>query len=190
MKKMLLFLGAIALAACAHSPLQIRLQPQVEVAPDTIGAGHTINVRGANKLPGGGLGSLGGIYADTSNVTLANNVETAMADALSEGFAAWSFRPVESGAADVHVVANLTGLSYDSPNKLYTSKVNTSAEVQLQVTIGGATYYGNYSTSGVDRSLVKPDRAEVEARVNGLLSTTLQRAFADEKLKSFLRQHL
>ncbi|WP_250461426.1 YajG family lipoprotein [Microbulbifer litoralis] len=186
MKKLLLFLGACTLAACAHSPIQIQVRPQVEVAPADIGAGRTINVRGVNKLPGGGLGSLGGVYASDDQVQLGNNVENAIAQTLGDGFASWNFRPAGS-SADVQVVANLTGLRYDSPDKIYTTKVDTEAEVQLEVRIGGATYYGNYRSSGKDRSLIKPDRAEVETRINGLLSATLQRAFEDEKLKNFLR---
>lgn len=189
MRKLLLSLGACALAACVHSPMQIEVQPQVQVAPDNIGEGHTLSVRGVNQLPGGGLGSLGGIYADTSNVTLANSVEGAMADTLRGGFDNWAFRTVE-GPADVQVVAQLTGLKYDSPNKLYTTKVDTEAKVQLEVKIGGATYYGNYGSSGKDRSLIKPSREEVEGRINDLLSATLQRAFEDEKLKNFLRSNL
>ncbi|WP_193166073.1 YajG family lipoprotein [Microbulbifer hainanensis] len=186
MKKLLLLLGVCTLAACAHSPLQIQVRPQVEVAAENIGAGRTISVRGVNQLPGGGLGSLGGVYANSSQVSLANDVEGAMAASLSDGFASWNFRPT-NGNADVQVVANLTGLKYDSPNKLVTSTVDTAAEVQLAVTIGGATYYGNYRSKGEDRSLIKPSREEVESRVNNLLSATLQRAFADEKLKNFLR---
>lgn len=188
MKKLLLFLGACALAACAHSPLQIQLRPQVEVAPDGIGAGRSLSVRGVNQLPERGLGSLGGVYASKDQVRLGSGVEAALADTLKQGFSNWSFQPV-NGAADVQVVANLTGLSYDSPNTLVTSKVDSSAEVQLAVTIGGATYYGNYRSAGKDRNLIKPSREEVETRVNDLLSATLQRAFADEKLKNFLRTH-
>lgn len=186
MKKLLLFFGACVLTACAHSPIQIQVRPQVEVAPENLGAGRTVSVRGVNKLPGGGLGSLGGVYASDDQVQLANNVENAVAQTLADGFAGWNFRPAET-AADVQVIANLTGLRYDSPDKIYTSKVNTEAEVQLEVRIGGATYYGNYRSSGKDRSLIKPDRGEVESRINGLLSATLQRAFEDEKLKNFLR---
>ncbi|WP_160151448.1 YajG family lipoprotein [Microbulbifer sp. ALW1] len=180
---------AVILAACAHSPVQVVVKPQVQVAPDNIGSGYSIYVRGANQLQGGGLGSLGGIYADSSNVTLANDIEQSMATALYQGFEAWSFRGVETGG-DVQVVANLTDLSYDSPNKLYTTKVDSGASIQLQVMVKGATFYGNYSTSGKDRNLIKPSREEVEVTINQLLSATLQRAFEDEKLKSFLRQHL
>ncbi|WGL15004.1 YajG family lipoprotein [Microbulbifer bruguierae] len=192
MKKLKVFLlagCAALLAACAHSPVQVVVQPQVQVAPDNIGAGYTVTTRGVNQLAGGGLGSLGGIYADSSNVTLANNIEDSMAQALSQGFESWSFRSV-GGPADVQVVANLTALSYDSPNTLYTTKVDSGASIQLQVSVKGAVFYGNYSTSGKDRNLIKPSREEVEATVNRLLSATLQRAFEDEKLKSFLRQHL
>lgn len=180
---------AVLLAACAHSPVQVQVKPEVQVAPDTIGSGYTLQARGVNQLPGGGLGSLGGIYADSSNVTLSNDIERALGNTLSQGFESWSFRPVD-GAADVQVVANLTDLHYDSPNKLYTTKVDTGASIQLQVTVGGATFFGNYSTSGKDRNLIKPSAEEVESTVNRLLSATLQRAFEDEKLKSFLRQHL
>ncbi|WP_105102954.1 YajG family lipoprotein [Microbulbifer pacificus] len=180
---------ATMLGACAHSPVQVVVKPQVQVAPDNIGSGYTVYARGVNQLSGGGLGSLGGIYADSSNVTLGNDIEQAMATALYQGLEAWSFRGVQSGG-DVQVVANLTNLSYDSPNKLYTTKVDSGATIQLQVSVKGATFYGNYSTSGKDRNLIKPSRDEVEANLNQLLSTTLQRAFEDEKLKSFLRQHL
>ncbi|MFV8783479.1 YajG family lipoprotein [Microbulbifer sp. SA54] len=193
MKKISVFLTAVfsaaLLAACAHSPVQVMVQPQVNVPADTIGSGYTVYARGVNQLPGGGLGSLGGIYADESNVTLANDIEQSLAVALNQGFGAWSFRPVQSGA-DVQVVANLTDLSYNSPNKLYTTKVDSGASIQLQVTVGGATFFGNYSTSGKDRNLIKPSREEVQSSVNQLLSATLQRAFEDEKLKAFLRQNL
>lgn len=188
MKKVLLFLSACALVACAHSPLQIQLRPQVEVAPDAVGAGRTVSVRSVNKLPQGGLGSLGGIYANKDQVRLGDGVESALSDTLRQGLSSWSFRPVD-GTAEVQIVANLTGLSYNSPNTLVTSKVDSSAEVQLVVTIGGATYYGNYRSSGKDRNLIKPSREEVETRVNDLLSASLQRAFEDEKLKNFLRTH-
>jgi len=180
---------AVLLTACAHSPVQVQIKPEIQVAPDTIGSGYTLQARGVNKLPGGGLGSLGGIYADSSNVTLANDIEGALGSTLSQGFESWSFRTVD-GSADVQVVANLTELHYDSPNKLYTTKVDTGASIQLQVSVGGATYFGNYSTSGKDRNLIKPSREEVEASINRLLSATLQRAFEDEKLKAFLYQHL
>ncbi|WP_226665102.1 YajG family lipoprotein [Microbulbifer aggregans] len=182
-------LAACLLAACAHSPVQIMVQPQVSVPADTIGSGYTVYARGVNQLEGGGLGSLGGVYADASNVTLANDIEQALAVALNQGFGSWAFRPVDAGG-DVQVVANLTQLSYDSPNKLYTTKVNSGAAIQLQVTVRGATFFGNYATSGKDRNLIKPSREEVETSVNQLLSATLQRAFEDEKLKAFLRQHL
>ncbi|HEY8568883.1 YajG family lipoprotein [Microbulbifer sp.] len=180
---------AVMLGACAHSPVQVVVKPQVQVAPDNIGSGYTVYARGVNQLAGGGLGSLGGIYADSSNVSLGNDIEQAMAVALYQGLEAWSFEGVQTGG-DVQVVANLTNLSYDSPNRLYTTKVDSGASIQLQVSVKGATFYGNYSTSGKDRNLIKPSREEVEANLNQLLSATLQRAFEDEKLKSFLRQHL
>nr|WP_010132294.1 YajG family lipoprotein [Microbulbifer agarilyticus] len=180
---------AVMLGGCAHSPVQVEIKPQVSVAPDNIGAGYTLSARGANQLGNDGLGSLGGIYSDSSNVTLANNIDRAIADALYQGFEAWSFRTVEGGG-DVQVVATLTDLRYTSPNKLYTTKVDSGAAIQLQVTVKGATFFGNYSTSGKDRNLIKPSKEEVQATINQLLSATLQRAFEDEKLKSFLRQHL
>ena len=189
MKKFVLFLGVCVLAACAHSPVQIQVRPQVTVPAEAIGAGRTISVRGVNKLEGGGLGSLGGVYASDDQVQLGNNVENAIAATLSEGFTSWAFQPT-SGAADVQVIASLTDLRYDSPDKLYTTKVDATAEVQLQVTIGGATYFGSYRSSGKDRNLIKPSTEEVETRINGLLSATLQRAFEDQKLKHFLRTNL
>lgn len=190
MKKFVLFLGACLLSACVHSPLQIEARPQVQVAAENIGGGRTLSVRGVNELSGGGLGSLGGVYADTSNVTLANNVEDAIADTLRGGFANWSFNTNSMAPADVQVIAHLTSLQYNSPNKLYTTKVDTDARVKLEVKVGGATYFGNYHSSGKDRNLIKPSLEEVETRVNGLLSATLQRAFEDEQLKNFLRSNL
>ncbi|MFA0810925.1 YajG family lipoprotein [Microbulbifer epialgicus] len=189
MKKLLLFFGAIILSACAHSPLQIQLHPQVQVAADSIGAGRSLSVRGINELPGGGLGSLGGVYAETSQVNIANDAGEAIAAGLRQGFANWSFRITDT-APEAQVIAKLVKLTYNSPNKVYTTTIDTSAEIHLEVKIGPATYFGTYSTSGKDRNLVKPSREEVQTRVNSLLSATMQRVFEDEKLKNFLRTHL
>jgi len=189
MKRLLLFVGALALAGCAHSPLQIQLQPQVQVAADSIGSGHSLNVQGVNELPGGGLGSLGGVYAETSQVNIANEAGEAIAAGLRQGFTNWSFRITDT-APEVQVVAKLVKLTYNSPNTVYTTTIDTSAEIHLEVTAGSASYFATYSTSGQDRNLVKPSREEVQTRVNGLLSATLQKVFEDEKLKNFLRTRL
>ncbi|WP_444923541.1 YajG family lipoprotein [Microbulbifer sp. DLAB2-AF] len=189
MKKLLLLLGALVVAGCAHSPLQIQLYPQVQVAPESIGSGYSLNVRGVNELSGGGLGSLGGVYADTSQVSIANDAGSAIAAGLSQGFANWSFRITDS-APEVQVTAKLVKLTYNSPSQVYTTQVDTSAEIHLEVKVGHATYFGTYSSSGKDRNLIKPSREEVESRVNSLLSATMQRVFEDEKLKKFLRANL
>ncbi|GAA5525801.1 hypothetical protein Maes01_02374 [Microbulbifer aestuariivivens] len=191
-KRLFIILSLCTLVACAHSPIQIQVRPQVQVAPSVIGSGYTLSVQGVSELPEDGLGSLGGIYADTANIRLANSVEDALASALAEGFAQWGFRtvPATDPSARVQVVADLTGLKYDSPNKIYTSQVDSEAEIQLTVRIGGATYFGSYRSSGKDRSLIKPNKEEVETRLNGLLSATLQRVFEDEKIKMFLQANL
>ncbi|MCO1333438.1 YajG family lipoprotein [Microbulbifer sp. OS29] len=189
MKKLLILVGTLVLAACAHSPLQIWLQPQVQVAPEAIGEGYSMSISGVNELPGGGLGSLGGVYADTAQVTIGNDAGEAIAAGLRQGFSNWSFR-MSDGAPQVDVVAKLVKLTYNSPNTFYTTQIDTSAEINLEVKIGPRTYFGTYSTSGKDRNLVKPSREEVQSRVNGLLSATLQRVFEDQKLKNFLRTNL
>ncbi|WP_444926581.1 YajG family lipoprotein [Microbulbifer sp. TRSA002] len=189
MKKLLVFAGALLFSACAHSPLQIWLQPQVQVAPEAIGEGFSMSVMGVNELPSGGLGSLGGVYADTAQVSIGNDAGEAIAAGLREGFSNWSFRITDS-APEVQVIAKLVKLTYNSPNTVYTTEIDTSAEIHLEVKIGPRTYFGTYSASGKDRNLVKPSREEVQSRVNGLLSTTLQRVFEDEKLKNFLRSNL
>ncbi|WP_444902288.1 YajG family lipoprotein [Microbulbifer sp. SSSA007] len=189
MKKLLLFIGALFLAGCAHSPLQIQLEPHVQVASESLGSGHSLSVRGINELPNGGLGSLGGVYAETSQVSIGNDAGEAIASGLRQGFANWSFRITDT-APEVQVVAKLVKLTYNSPNTVYTTTIDTSAEIHLEVTAGAASYFATYSTSGKDRNLVKPSREEVQTRVNGLLSATLQKIFDDEKLKNFLLTHL
>ncbi len=174
---------------CAYSPAQLQIDPELQVPPDVIGSGFSIQVRGIDQLPSSVLGSLGGIYSESSKLTLGNDIEATMATALSDGFSAWSFQPTDS-AADVQVEASLTKLNYSRPNKLYSTQANAEAEVQLKITIGSASYYGNYHSSGKNHKLIKPSTQEMEASINELLSATLQRAFVDEKLKTFLRQHL
>ncbi|MFS1524168.1 YajG family lipoprotein [Microbulbifer sp. 2304DJ12-6] len=189
MKKLWLLAGVLALASCAYSPLQIQVYPEFQVTADSIGAGHTLSVQGINELPGGGLGSLGGVYSETSRISVANDAGEAIATGLRRGFANWSFRVTDT-AAQVQVVARLVRLTYNSPDIVYTTTIDTSAEIHLEVKVGAATYFGTYSASGTDRNLVKPSREEVETRVNGILGATLQRVFEDRKLKDFLYTHL
>lgn len=187
MKKLACLL-AILLAGCANSPLQISLKPSANVAPENIGMGRPIMVSATDARADKSLGSLGGVYADTSSVTIKNSVSQALEEELSRGFELWGFSE-GSGSGQVQVHAELVKLGYHSPDKVYTSNIDKECEVRVQVRIGGATYNGNYRSSGDERLLVAPSAAKVQHSINELLSSTLTNVFADEKLQAFLLEH-
>lgn len=186
MKKIILSVGLLFLAACAYSPQQITISPKVDTSAESYGNGRVITVSAEDGRANKALGTRGGIYKDTSVITIANDIALAVARATEARLAIEGFN-VHSDYADVpHLRITIDKLTYDTPEQSFGKKVVLSAGIKVVGTSGGETFTGQYTSNSERQTVVTPTMANNQEMINTLLSDTLERMFADPKLKAFL----
>lgn len=190
MKKIVLrgaVLAAIALlAACAQSPQRINVAPTLTMTGEMTGNGRAIIVSAADQRANKVLGSLGGVYGNTATITIGNNLEQALTQAANGLLAAQGYvvNSPDPSALQLTIVAEK--ITYEKIEQPVGSAVKLTATLRADVSRQGETFTGRYSTESEHRGALTPTREDNEKYVNALLSDTLKRMFADNRLREFL----
>lgn len=175
-----------ALAACAYSPQQITIKPELAVAGDNYGNSRPLAILVEDGRSIKELGSRGGVYKDTSVITIGNSITTAISRLAEAQLASQGFN-INSNQADVaQLKIIIDELTYDVPEQSVGKKVLLKAVLRAEATSGGETYTGRYRSNSERQTVITPTMASNEKMINGLLSDTLLRLFTDPKLKAFL----
>ncbi len=186
MKRLISILIFSFLASCAYSPQQITINPVMAIDGENYGAGRPVTVSVDDGRVNKELGSRGGIYKDTSLITIANSLTEAVGRAAQARLATQGFS-VNSGAADsANIKIIIDELSYDVPDQSVGKKVLLKAILSVEASAGGESYTGRYRTNSERQTVVTPTMGRNEKMINDLLSETLLRLFSDPKLKAFL----
>lgn len=187
MHKISLLFGLLFLmTACAYSPQIISVTPQVVVDQAMVGQGRVIRVEAIDRRENPVLGTLGGIYGDTSGITLANNVEKALEGSVSDALVQLGFVVDTSYQGDLRLVVHLDELVYSSPDNLYSNKVEMQTAVSIEATNADKTYIKTYRSKGEKRFVAHPDKEANQQQINALLSKTLERIFKDTAFLMFI----
>ena len=173
--------------ACAYSPQQITINPVVDTSGERYGNGRAVSVAVEDRRENKVVGSRGGVYKDTSLITIANDISAAIVRASEAKLATQGFNinaSQDQASAQVKVV--IEELEYDVLEQSVTKKLALKAVMLVEASSQGHTYNGRYETKTNRQSVVTPSSTRNEQMINTLLSDTLARLFADPKLKAFL----
>ena len=185
MRLIVIVMTCLIAVACAHSPQQITINPAINTAAEHYGNGRSVSVSVEDARENKVLGSRGGVYKDTSVITLANELDVAIARAAEAKLAVQGFNVNNpEAAADMKII--IEQLSYDTPEQTVGKKVLLGAILKVEVSAGNETYSGRYKTNSERQTAFTPNMKENEEMINTLLSDTLVRLFSDPKLKTFL----
>lgn len=180
---------AVWLAACAYSPQQLNVQPVLTIGGgETFGNGRPIAVSASDQRSNRVLGSLGGVYASSSNITIANDLEQAMARAANGLLATQGFVVNSADPSAVQLNIIVEEITYSTPDEGVGTTVKLHSTLRAEGQKGGETFSGKYQSESSQRMVSKPDAKENEKMVSDLLSNTLRRMFEDAKLREFLTQ--
>ena len=91
MKKTLLLITLSLLVACAYSPQQITINPSVDTSAEDYGLGRSVQIVVEDHRAVKELGSRGGVYKDTSLITIGNSITEAIAGAAEARLAIQGF---------------------------------------------------------------------------------------------------
>lgn len=185
-RSLLLFALPLFLCACALSPQQVTIKPTLKPESSNIGEGRTLSVEVVDERASDVIGSRGGMYKDTSLITLANDLPAAIRDAAVKQFQAMGFK-VQSGpgaSADIRIAVDT--LSYSDPESSSVGfEVALESVLRVEARQNGDTYNGRYQVKTTKTYATVPGRERNEEMINETLSGALQRLFSDPKLLAF-----
>ena len=176
---------ALLVSACAYSPQQLTVSPTIETADEAYGNGRSLALTVEDARSTKTLGSRGGAYKETSLISIQNNLAEAIAGAARAKLAVQGFNVNSDSAAQLNII--IDQLDYQTPKQSLGKKVLLETVMRVEAKAGGETFTGRYNTQTEKQLVITPDIEKNTALVNEVLSTTLERLFADEKLKAFLR---
>lgn len=185
MKKIILVMSVL-LASCAYSPQQITIAPTVLMGDEPFGNSRVVEVTVEDQRSSKVIGTRGGAYPETSIITVANDIEAAIAKTAESALRQQGFVVDAQQPSNAVVKVVIETLQYENDKDSVTAKVNINVVIQLQVTVANKTHSGRYKSATSQPLIISPSTEKNALLINGLLTDTLQRGFSDPKIKAFL----
>lgn len=183
------FLGLlILLGGCALSPQTVSIAPSIDTANlDKIGDGKKIALDIADNRSTAVIGTRGGVYADTSEITTDADVRTPMREELVSALQAMGYRVVQAGEpADAALSVIIDTIKYSTIDKTVGKSVEIAAIVRVISKVGNREYTGRYRSKRTTDVLKAPDATENEKMINAAVSQVLERVLTDSELHTFM----
>lgn len=191
--RLLLGLAAVAsltLVGCAHSPQQLSPQPKLNSPLTAVGQGQPVVVRVADGRPSPVLGTRGGLYPETSAISVTGQDILPKLQAQAEAAVRLlGFTPSASAYNAPQLTLTLVELKYQSPKEgLYVTEADMTATFRVDVQNSSRRYSGRYGASLNQRFGMAPNQATNTKLVGDVLSDALTRAFKDPTISQMLAQ--
>jgi uncharacterized lipoprotein len=185
----LLAVSALTLAGCAHSPQQLSPQPKLTAQLAPVGRGQPVVVRVVDGRPGPTLGTRGGMYPETSAISVSSAELLPKLQAQAEAAVRLlGFTPSASGSGP-QLTVTLADLKYQSPKEgLYVTEATISSTFRADVQNNGRNYSGRYAASLDQRFGMAPNQETNTKLVSDVLSDALTRLFQDQTIGRTLAQ--
>lgn len=180
---------SLTLVGCALSPQQLSPQPKLTGQLTPYGQGQPVVVRVADGRPSPVLGTRGGIYADTSSISVQSQDILPHLQAEAEAAVRLlGFTPSPNAYNAPQLTLTLADLKYQSPKETYVTEANISASFRVDVQNSSRRYSGKYGASLNQRFGTAPNEQTNTKLVSDVLSDALTRAFKDPTIGQVLSQ--
>ncbi|MNF59680.1 hypothetical protein D3C85_672980 [compost metagenome] len=181
---------SLTLVGCALSPQQLSPQPKLTGPLTPVGQGQPVVVRVADGRPSPILGTRGGIYAETSAISVQGQDILPRLQAEAEAAVRLlGFTPSPNAYNAPQLTLTLADLKYQSPKEgVYVTEANISASFRVDVQNSTRRYSGKYGASLNQRFGTAPNQQTNTKLVTDVLSDALTRAFKDPTIGQLLAQ--
>lgn len=187
----LLAVSSLTLVGCAHSPQQLSPQPRITTQLAPVGHGQPVVVRVVDGRQSQSLGTRGGLYPETSAITVNGADLLPKLQAQAEAAVRLlGFTPTQGGNAP-QLTVTLADLRYQSPKEgLYVTEATISSTFRADArnNNSGRSYNGRYAASLDQRFGMAPNQETNTKLVSDVLSDALTRVFQDQTIASTLAQ--
>ena len=184
----LVAVASLTLVGCAHSPQQLSPQPKLNSPLTAVGQGQPVVVRVADGRPSPVLGTRGGLYPETSAITVQREQILPKLQAQAEAAVRLlGFTPTNNAPNAPQLTVTLAELKYQSPKEgLYVTEAAIGATFKSDVTAGTRRYSGRYGASLNQRFGMSPNQETNTKLVSDVLSDALTRLFKDPTVGQIL----
>lgn len=181
---------AAVLAGCAHSPQQLNVAPTVTMPLGQVARQQPVTVTVQDSRSSPVLGTRGGIYPDSSNLTINPQAIDHVRQQVEQALGKLGFQVVPQGTPNANsLVVSLAELSYVSPREsVYVTQADISAAFTAEVRSSNQRYNGRYSASAQHRFGYAPNQATNTRLVTEVMSDALSRIFRDPEVIRVLQQ--
>ena len=173
--------ASLSLAGCAHSPQQLSPQPKLTQQLAPVGHGQPVVVRVVDGRASQSLGTRGGMYPETSTITVNGNDVVPKLQAQAEAAVRLlGFTPTPNAGNAPQLTVTLAELKYQSPkDKMYVTEATIGATFRADVSNANRRYSGRYGSSLDQRFGMAPNQETNTKLVSDVLSDALTRLFKD-----------
>ena len=180
----------LALAGCAHSPQQLDPSPKLTSEISPVGQGQPVVVRVVDGRSSPTLGTRGGLYPETSAVSVPGAKLLPKLQAQSEAAVRLlGFTPSANAYNAPQLTLTLADLKYQSPKEgLYVTEANIGATFRGEVQNGRRRYTGRYGATLNQRFGMAPNEQTNTKLVSDVLSDALTRVFKDQNIGQLLAE--
>jgi len=182
--------SALALTGCANSPQQLNPQPKITEQLAPVDHGQPVVVRVVDGRPSPTLGTRGGLYPETSAVSVNGADVLPKLQAQAEAAVRLlGFTPSAGAYNAPQLTITLADLKYQTPkDKVYATEATISATFRADVQNSSGRYSGRYSASLDQRFGMAPNQETNTKLVSDVLSDSLTRLFKDATIGQKLGQ--
>ena len=184
----LITVTSLTLVGCANSPQQLSPEPKLTTQLAAVGHGQQVVVRVVDGRPSPTLGTRGGLYPETSAITVHGAQILPKLQAQAEAAVRLlGFTPVSNGMNAPQLTVTLSELQYQSPkDSVYVTEATIGATFRSDVQNGNRRYSGRYGASQNQRFGMAPNQETNTKLVSDVLSDALTRVFKDPTVGQML----
>ncbi|MNN30457.1 hypothetical protein D3C81_1441060 [compost metagenome] len=180
--------ASLTLVGCAHSPQQLTVQPVVTAQLAPVGQGQPVVVRVVDGRPSPVLGTRGGLYPETSAISVSSQSLVPRLQGQAEAAVRLlGFTPTPNAYNAPQLTLTVTDMKYVSPKDgAYVTEANISASIRADVQNSQRRYSGRYGSSLNQRFGMAPNQQTNTKLVSDVLSDALTRVFKDPTIGQLL----
>ena len=184
----LITVTSLTLVGCAHSPQQLSPQPKLTTQLAPVGRGQPVVVRVVDGRPSPTLGTRGGMYPETSAISVSSADLIPKLQAQAEAAVRLlGYTPTTNAMNAPQLTVTLAELKYQSPkDSMYVTEATIGATFRSDVKKGGRPYSGRYGASLDQRFGMAPNQDTNTKLVSDVLSDALTRVFKDPSVGRLL----
>ncbi|MHC6227341.1 YajG family lipoprotein [Pseudomonas sp. X10] len=184
----LIAVASLSLVGCAHSPQQLSPQPKLTAQLAPVGHGQPVVVKVVDGRSSQALGTRGGLYPETSTITVSGNDILPKLQAQAEAAVRLlGFTPTANANNAPQLTVTLAELKYQSPKEgLYVTEATIGATFRADVSNATRRYSGRYGASLDQRFGMAPNQETNTKLVGDVLSDALTRLFKDPTIGQVL----